>query len=183
MRSPLLLWALAAAPFWESKPPKDWSEEELQEMLTNSPWARAEAFLSSALPMREAEQEWRRRHIAKRLDAPEAGPDDYFAFMRDNPGRYVVVAVRVTHFNDLLDAKQIREMEKGCFLRAGKQKLKMTGHYPPSASDPYLRIVFPRPEVRGKSVKLDLYLPGVAGTFRQLEFSFKEMSYRGRLEL
>jgi len=62
----VLLWALLAAPFWESKPPRQWTDRELIEMLSNSPWARAataggivrapgvQTYLASALPMQEA---------------------------------------------------------------------------------------------------------------------------------
>lgn len=174
---------LMAAPFWESKEPKDWSEEELSLILSNSPWARADAYLASAEPMRIAEQEWRKRHEAKQLaDAPDPGEDDYFEFIRNDRGKHIVLAVRVTDFNQMADAKEMREMEKGCFLKAGKQKIRLSGHFPPTSRDAFLRLVFPRPEGGFKNLKFDLYLPGVAGTFRQVEFDAKEMSFKGRLE-
>jgi len=34
------LLALLAAPFWEAKAPRDWSEEELRALLHDSPWAQ-----------------------------------------------------------------------------------------------------------------------------------------------
>jgi len=33
-------WAYSAKDFWNQKDPKDWTEEERLELLTNSPWAR-----------------------------------------------------------------------------------------------------------------------------------------------
>src|SRR5436305_12942274 len=33
----------AAAPFWDAKDPKDWTDAECTELLTKSPWARAAA--------------------------------------------------------------------------------------------------------------------------------------------
>ncbi len=32
--------AFLAAPFWETKAPADWTDSELQRMLTDSPWAQ-----------------------------------------------------------------------------------------------------------------------------------------------
>ena len=64
---------LAAPPFWESKAPREWTDRELSNMLTDSPWARAavaggilpaagvRTYLASALPMQEAEAESVRR--------------------------------------------------------------------------------------------------------------------------
>ncbi|MFN7924227.1 MAG: hypothetical protein U0Q16_29265 [Bryobacteraceae bacterium] len=178
----MLAATLLAASFWDSKEPKDWSEDELNRLLTDSPWARSDAYLASSEAMRLAEQEWRRRHEAKQLDAPDPGEDDYFEFIRNDRGKHVVLAVRVTDFNQMADAKEIREMEKNCWLRSGKQKIRASGHFPPTSRDAFLRLVFPRPEAAVKNLKFDLYLPGVAGTFRQLEFELKEMSYKGRTD-
>jgi len=182
MIAAVLLLALAATPFWEARQPKDWTEDELRQMLVNSPWARAEVYLASATPMKIAEEEWRRRHIAKQFDAPEPAEDDYFEFIRNNPGKHIILAVRVDDFNQLLKAEEVREMEKSCVLKSGKQKLKVSGHFPPSSHDPVLRLVFPRPQTLDKTLKFELYLPGVAGTFRQVEFYLKEMSFQGKPE-
>lgn len=181
MRTLVLFLSLLAAPFWESKQPADWSEDQLQQLLTDSPWARAEGFLASALPMKLAEEEWRRRHIAKRLDAPEPADFDYQEFVRANPGKHVILAVRVDAQVDFSLAQEIREMEKGCTLRSGRKKVKLVGHFPPNSSDPYLRLVFPRVELE-KSLRLELYLPGVTKPYRDLEFSAKEMMFRGKAE-
>ena len=36
---PLLL-SLFAAPFWDAKAPANWTEDELQRLFTDSPWAQ-----------------------------------------------------------------------------------------------------------------------------------------------
>ncbi|HEX5431010.1 MAG TPA: hypothetical protein VFW83_03525, partial [Bryobacteraceae bacterium] len=67
------LWALIflmAAPFWEAKSPQNWTNQELQTMLTDSPWAQMVAgpgtaeplppvlvFIATAAPIEQAEQE------------------------------------------------------------------------------------------------------------------------------
>jgi len=181
MRILAVCLAWMASPFWETKPPQDWSEDQLRQMLTDSPWARPEGFLASAEPMKLAEAEWRRRHIAKRLDAPETADVDYQEFVRANPGKHVILAVRVDAQMDFSLAEEIRQMEKGCTLRSGKNKVKLVGHFPPNSSDPYLRLVFPRVEL-GKNLRLELYLPGITRPYRDLEFYTKEMTFRGRLE-
>src|SRR5579863_3724243 len=38
-------WAFAAKEFWETKPASEWSSEEVDRMLTKSPWAK-EAVVS-----------------------------------------------------------------------------------------------------------------------------------------
>jgi hypothetical protein len=66
----------------------------------------------------------------------------------------------------------------------GRKRLKMTGHFPPSPSDPYLRMAFPRQvTVNDKTVSFELYLPGVAIPFRAIQFTLKDMLVRGKLEM
>ncbi|HXP87689.1 MAG TPA: hypothetical protein VN841_23350 [Bryobacteraceae bacterium] len=36
-------WGFAAAEFWNAKPAADWTPDEIQEMITKSPWAKAAA--------------------------------------------------------------------------------------------------------------------------------------------
>lgn len=33
-------WAFASKEFWNEKPPAEWTDQEIQEMLTRSPWAK-----------------------------------------------------------------------------------------------------------------------------------------------
>ena len=66
----------------------------------------------------------------------------------------------------------------------GRKKYKMTGHFPPSAGDPYLRIAFPREVTAAdKSVNFELYVPGVGIPFRSVEFRVKDMTVKGKLEI
>ena len=68
----LLTLLLAAAPFWEAKGPTAWSEDELNQLLTESPWAQVaegaganlpgvQVYLATAKPIQLAEAERERR--------------------------------------------------------------------------------------------------------------------------
>jgi hypothetical protein len=71
-------------------------------------------------------------------------------------------------------------MEKESVLRIGRRKYRMTGHFPPAPTDPYLRLVFPREvDPQDKSLRFELYLPGVPSPYRWAEFRLREMRYRG----
>ncbi len=189
MQSHAIVWAavLLAAPFWEAKKPAQWSEEELASMMKDSPWAREAAgnplFLASAAPMIEAEEQVRLRRAAKTGGDAAAGPDDWREYLASNRGRHIVVAVRIGDMNVLAEAEETRRMEKECVLRSGKKRLRMAGHFPPTSSDPYLRLLFPRDlDPAAKTIKASLYLPGVSMPFREVEFALKEMTYKGKLE-
>lgn len=54
--SVLLCWlavnsAAAAADFWRSKTPEEWSEQEVEQLLTDSPWARAVEIIAPDLSL------------------------------------------------------------------------------------------------------------------------------------
>ena len=69
-------------------------------------------------------------------------------------------------------------------MKVGRKKYKITGHFPPTPSDPYLRLVFPRAVAPSdKIVEFDLYLPGAPQPYRIAEYVVKELMYRGKLEL
>ena len=176
----IALWlALAAAPFWESKPARDWSHAELKQMFSDSPWAQtvagAAVFLATAQPMREAEREASRR--AARVDP------DFTDFLEEDKGRHIVLAVACAA-NAMANAGDAKKMEEESTLKAGKKKLKMTGHFPPTPTDPYLRMVFPREVAPGvKSLVFELYLPCVTPPYQMIEFRVKELSYRGAAEM
>ncbi len=180
----MLALLLLALPFWETMDPKDWTEEQLDDISRVSPWSREEGFLATAKPLQWAEAEWKRRHIARnrKTEAAVLFEDDYREFLKQHGSTHVVFAVRVTRPHDLADEKEIRDMEKECYLRNGRQKLKLVAHFPPNSSDPYLRLVFPRPQSIEKTLKLSLYLPGVEKPYRELEFFPKEMTFQGKLE-
>lgn len=183
-------WVLALlfAAFWEAKPPEKWTEMELDQIMKDSPWARdvgTELFLASALPMVEAEKQYLIRHGHKPGAAEKPGPseDDWREYLANDRGKHVVLAVRVPFQQWLSDAAETKRMEEGSTIRAGKTKAKMVGHFPPTAGDPYLRMLFPRiVDPKAKSFKFVLYLPGVSKPFREVEFYLNEMTYNGKLE-
>src|SRR5262249_10888266 len=78
-----------------------------------------------------------------------------------------------------------KRMEEETVMLIGKtRKFKMVGHFPPTPSDPILRLIFPR-EVRpkDKTVVIRLSLPGIDFPDREAEFSVKDLMYRGKLEM
>ncbi|MBZ5600763.1 MAG: hypothetical protein LAO79_00485 [Acidobacteriia bacterium] len=191
----LALVLLFAAPFWEAKAPADWSEEELAQMFTDSPWAQAlvapasapavPAYFATAAPMAKAELERDRRHRAKRPDAPpDLLAEEYRAWFEENRATQIVLAIPTGNARAFDDSQSTREMEEQSVMRIGRRKIKMSGHFPPSPGDPYLRIAFPR-EVKenDKTVTFDLYIPGVAIPFRTVEFRVKDMIVNGKLEM
>jgi hypothetical protein len=202
MFAALLALFLIVDPFWVAKAPKEWTDVELVKFLTDSPWAQmAEApkaaaqpqpvlvFLATAAPMLQAEEERERRAKAKRLVAKLPEPQDelaeeYKLWLEDNRPTQIVVAVRVPNLKAFSQESEIRLMEQGTFMRVGRTKVQMTGHFPPSTSDPYLRFAFPRKQIKGeeKALAFDLYIPGVASPFRQVEFAFKDLVLNGRPE-
>ena len=187
MHAMAFLLALAAAPFWETKPPAEWSEVQLRMLLTDSPWAQrlsessAVAFLASASPVAEAERELWRRRKKKEDEAPDP---EYTDFLANDHGRHIVLAIAYRDAKPLADAVESRHMEEESILKVGKKKYKMTGQFPPTAMDPYLRLVYPR-EVgpNDKSLVFDLYLPGIGHGYQMVEFRMKELMYRGKPEM
>lgn len=184
----VLLWQAASAPpFWETKDPARWTEVEIETLMSQSPWGApttlggAIAFVASAKPMRDAEEEvWKRRELRGEVKAEE---EDYHAYINQNPGKHIVLAVRMPLTLALSNAKEMKTMEKECFIRVGKQKVRAIGHFPPTPSDPYLRILFPRVPVAGmKVLSFGLYLPGVNKPFQDFEVYPKDMVFRGQLE-
>jgi hypothetical protein len=60
----------------------------------------------------------------------------------------------------------------------------MVGHFPPTATDPVLRLVFPREvEASDKAVVFRLYLPGVEFPDREVQFRINELMYHGKLAM
>jgi hypothetical protein len=191
---PLLLF-LFAAPFWEAKPPADWTADELEQLFTDSPWAQmvkapgrvapgpaVQVYLATAAAMDQAERERARR--SRRQGPADALAEDYQAWLKENRASQIVLAVRIASNAGFFDEREVRRMEEECVMRVGRKKFKTTGHFPPSASDPYLRLAFPREvQPRDKSVVFELYLPGVPIPDREAEFSVKEMTVRGKLEM
>jgi hypothetical protein len=185
----LALTVFGRGPFWETKPPAQWTDAEVQELLTNSPWAQpavdsrgagVAVYLASARPMREAELELARRQPP----ADDPGAEEYRDFLRENQGKQIVLAVTLPDRKALEDPVEVRRMEEECVLKVGRKKYQMTGHFPPGMTDPYLRLVFPRAAIAGdKSLVFELYVPGVPSPYRQVEFRMQELVYRGVVEM
>jgi len=187
-----VLLAAAALPFWEARPPAEWTDEELQDLLTRSPWTQQAVsgksssgvlvYLATARPMREAEAEIARR--ARSREAEEMEDTEYADFLHENEGKYIVLAVSVPNRKALDDPAEARLMEEQSALRVGRNKYKMAGSFPPSASDPLLRLVFPRAVTeRDKSFGFNLYVPGVREPFRFAEFKTADLVNRGSPEM
>jgi hypothetical protein len=194
----ILLCALLASPlpFWESKPAHDWTDLEISTMLRDSPWARAalaqgiapqpgiQTYLASALPIQEAEAEVRRRRQIRNRPAGPPETDEYLEFLKQQKGDSIVLTVNFPDPIQLSNAAEATRMEEECFLKIGRKKYKMTGHFPPTPEDPYLRLVFPRAiGPKDKIVEFDLYLPGAPGPYRIAEYVIKELIYKGKLQI
>jgi hypothetical protein len=191
----VLFWL--AGPFWETKTPSDWTEVEVNQLLTDSPWAQrletpsaagsspVQVFLATAAPIEQAERQWDLRFKKNRPGAPANNRDEEFqAWLNENRAKQIVIAVLVNLPQALSDEHETHRMEGECVMRVGRKKLKMAGYFPPSAADPYLRLAFPREvTLNDKTVTFDLYLPGVPIPFRQADFKVKDMLFKGKLEM
>jgi hypothetical protein len=200
MHPPVFLLCAAALfsglPFWEATPAAEWSDSDVDLLLTNSPWAQqavsgrsstgSVVYLASARPIREAEAERDRRSLerSKRPPVEDPAAGEYADFLRDNEGKYIVLAVRLPSPKLFADAAEVKRMEEECVLKVGPKKYKMTGHFPPSPSDAWMRLVFPRVVTHAdKSFRFELYIPAVQDPYRFAEFRVADMMYKGRLEL
>jgi hypothetical protein len=197
----LAMLLMLSASFWETKAPADWTDEELLRLFTDSPWAQmagaaaaqaeshaaaVQLYLSTAAPMQEAEKERQRRYVRKSNQPMVESPMDteYRLWLEDNRATQIVLAVRIPRTKDFDDAGQTKRMEEESIMRVGRKKFKMTGHFPPTQNDVYLRMAFPRQVSESdKSIEFDLYLPGVTPPFRTVEFRVKDMVTKGKLEL
>jgi hypothetical protein len=188
---------LLAAPFWESRAPADWTEQELETLLTDSPWAQTIVapgkddappvvlYLATAGPMELAEVERDRRFKRKRPNEPvDTMAEEYRAWLKENRGSQIVLAVAIGRIQGMAMEQEAQRMEQECVMHVGRKKFKMTGHFPPSPGDRYLRLAFPREVTASdKSVTFELYLPGVAMPYRNAEFKVKDMILKGKLEI
>jgi hypothetical protein len=194
----LALLFLFASPFWETKAPADWTDNEVAALLTDSPWAQTmiasgkgegapvQIYFATAAPMQQAERERDRRFKRKRNGPAQTDElaEEYRVWMEDNRATQIVIAVAVGNNPGFSNDRETRQMEQESVMRVGRKKFKMTGHFPPSANDPYLRLAFPRQVAPGdKTITFDLYLPGVELPFRSAEFPVKEMMLKGKPEM
>lgn len=185
-----ILLALGAPPFWETKPPAQWTDQQVQELLSDSPWAQSAetplegggvtVYLATAQPIQEAERELLRRNTKQKPEEDESA-EEYREFLRENQGKCIVLAVHLPGWNAKADAQK---MEEESVLKVGRKKYKMTGHFPPTPGDPYLRLVYPRAvSTSDKAFSFELYLPSAPSPYRTVEFRLKDLMYKGVPEL
>jgi hypothetical protein len=109
---------------------------------------------------------------------------EYRLWLEDNMATQIVVAVRIPRTKDFDDAAQTKRMEDDSVMRVGRKKYKMTGNFPPTEHDTYLRIAFPREvQASDKTVTFELYVPGATPPYRTVEFKVKDMMVNGKLEM
>jgi hypothetical protein len=203
----LLALLLIAASFWEAKPPAEWSDLEVSQLFSESPWAQpirakidgktkgptahlmmppVQGYLASARPLQLAAQERDRRAKAKakgKEDEYDPFAEEYLAWLESTSKAHVIVAVRVAKATAYSDSKELALM-KNSFIKVGGRKYSMTSYFPPSSHDPFLKIAFPRQvQLSDKKVEFELYVPGVAGPYRMGEFLLEPMVVAGKLEL
>jgi hypothetical protein len=190
MRALVTLLFFLAQPFWEVKPPEEWTFAEIGILRSNSPWAQRVGpaqpvlmYLATAAPIEEAESELR---VRSKSPARELDPD-YAAYIVRSRDQNLVLAIPYSPASlaKLGRAEEQRKLEEESVMLIGRgRRYKMVGHFPPTPSDPILRLVFPR-EVRptDKTVVFRVYLPGVDFPDREIEFPVKDLMYRGKLEM
>ncbi len=191
----VVLTLLTVTPFWETTDVKEWSEDQLIDFFANSPWAQpAESsagkgvmtFLATAKPVQLAEVERRRRQVRKvaGVDAvQDPAWEEFQEFLSRDAGKYIVLAVPIPA-EATREASEMSLMENQSVLKLGKQKIKMSGYFPPSPTDPYTRLIFPRAGTeKAKELNFELFLPGTGTPYRQVFYQIKAMTYRGRLEM
>ena len=178
-----------AQPFWQTKAPEDWTLKEIGILRSISPWAQTVGpapavlvYLATAAPIEEAESELR---VRSKGPMPASRPGLcrlHHAAPRPEPR---ASPSRIGNLAKLGKAEEERKLEEETVMLIGKnRKYKMVGHFPPTPSDPILRLIFPR-EVRpgDKTVIFRFYLPGVDFPEREVEFQVKDLMYRGKLEM
>jgi hypothetical protein len=183
---PLLL--LLAPQFWDVRSPGQWTEKELLTLLSESPWAQTLGppsspvivLLATAAPVERAEAELRLRG---KIPAPELDPD-YTLYVKEHRDTEFVLAIPYPKLSGLGDAKEEKLLEEESVMKIGRRTYHIIGHFPPTPSDPVLRLIFPR-EVRpdDKTVLFRLYLPGLPFPEREAQFSVKDLYYQNALEM
>ncbi len=190
MRALLPLLFFLAQPFWEAKPPERWTDAEIDTIRRDSPWAQAvepapevTAYFATAAPEEMAETELRLRMNKNTSRMPEADPD-YVAYLRENRERQFVLAITYPTLKGLGNAQEDKRMEEESVMVIGRKTYKFVGHFPPTPTDPVLRLIFNR-EVKpsDKTVTFRLYLPGLNFPEREVEFKVKDLMFQGKLEM
>ena len=193
----MFLVLLAATPFWQEQPVAEWNDIQLAQFLNDSPWAHPatttgkvqgpplQTYLASGHLAEQAVTERARRVALRRKQTPEdALAEEYHAWFEDNRGSQVILAIRVGTPTGFSEEAEIRRMQDNSAMRSGKVKVKMSSYFPPTANDPYVRMAFPREIITAgeKFLNFELYLPGIAGAFRTVEFTVQDVSVDGKAD-
>jgi hypothetical protein len=185
---PLLFFL--AQPFWEAKPPEKWTDGDIAAIRRNSPWAQQSGqfpqvviYLATAAPIEQAESELRLRMKKNALVMAEPDPD-YVEYLRDHRDDSFVLAVTYPTLAGLGQADESKRMEEETVMLIGRREYKILGHFPPTPSDPVLRLIFPRVvKASDKSIVFRLYLAGLSYPEREVEFRVKDLTYQGKMEM
>ncbi len=186
MHAWIAFWLFLAQPFWEAKPPEQWTNREIEFITLASPWTQSVGpapellvWLATAQPIEEAEAEARLR---KRNPLRQPDPD-YLNFLADNRAKIFVLAIAYPSLEGLAkETEPWKRVEKETAMRIGAASYAIEGLFPPTPSDPVLRLVFPRVvKASDKSLRFFLYVPGLPFPEREAEFRVKDLTYHGRL--
>jgi len=205
----VLTLLLLVEPFWQTKPPMEWSDIELSQLLGDSPWAQMAAqpgearvgknagqgrlvqvYLATAGPIMKAIAERDRRTELRRPGTSKALADDPLseersAWFADNREGHIIVAARVGNNDAFSSGAETRRMEQDSEMDTGRGKVKLSAYFPPTATDPHLYLAFPREAVSAsdKTLSFGLYLPGVPAPYRTVTFKVKELLVDGKVEM
>jgi len=137
-------------------------------------------WLATAEPIEEAEAEARLR---TRRTENEPDPD-YAGYITEHASDVLVLALAYAPKNGLGDAAEQRRMEEESVMKIGRKAYHIVGYFPPTPSDPVLRLVFPRAaKPTDKDVDFRLYVPGLPFPEREAVFRVKDLMYRGKLAM
>jgi hypothetical protein len=187
MRCLVTLLLFLGQPFWETKPPERWTDAEIDIVRHRSPWTQSvgpapeiAVWLATAAPIEEAEGEARLRtkHTEKEPDP------DYNEYVTEHRSDIFVLALGYSNLKALGDAAEERRLQEQSVMKIGRRTYHMVGHFPPTDSDPVLRLVFPR-EVKDtdKDVDFQLYVPGLPFPEREAVFRVRDLLYHGKLAM
>jgi len=187
MRRLVTLLLFLGQPFWETKPPERWTDAEIEIVRHRSPWTQmvgpapeVPIWLATAEPLEEAEGEARLR--TKRT---EKEPDpDYSEYVTEHRGEIFVLALGYSNLKALGEAAEERRLETESVMKIGRKTYHIVGHFPPTESDPVLRLVFPRQvNASDKDVEFELYVPGLPFPERAAVFRIRDLLYHGKLAM
>jgi len=190
MHTLALLLLFMAQPFWDARAPEQWTNAEIDQLRTSSPWAQTvgriapvTVFLATALPIEHAEAELRLRMRKNPHPMPEPDPD-YAEYLRDHHDEVLVLGVDYPRLPTFGKPGEAKRMEEETAMIVGKKQYRILGHFPPAPSDPVLRLIFPRSVTpTDKTVVFRLYLPGLNFPEREAAFDVKDLTYQGKLAI